>query len=135
MQGSGSTGNVQEGNERFRPRLPNSCDLFDLPVIGDKLTGKKDNVIRFYFENFNGIRSGPRGTDKGRYFGKLMELLEVDCFGATETNLQWNMTRSSPWKLLDLKSGSRTAYACNKNEQTTIKQQGGTCITINGKYG
>ena len=45
------------------------------------------------------------------------------------------MTRSSPWKLLDLKPGSRTAYACNKNEQTTIKQQGGTCITITEKYG
>ena len=53
-------------------------DLLDLPVIGNKITDKHPNVMRFYFENFNGIRSGPYGTDKGKYFGKLMEVLEVD---------------------------------------------------------
>ena len=29
--------------------------LSELPVIGDQLGRKKDNIIRFYFENLNGI--------------------------------------------------------------------------------
>ena len=103
-------------------------------MIGDKLTGKKENVIGFYFKNFNGKRSGARGTDKRRYFGKLMKLLELDCFGEAETKLQWNMTRLSPRKLLDLKTGSRTAYACNKNDQTTNKyhQKSGSMREVMG---
>ena len=76
-----------EGKENYGRKSIKRCDLYDLPFIGDKITGKSPNVIRFYFENFNGIRSGPRGTDKGKYFGTLMETLEVDCFGAAETNL------------------------------------------------
>ena len=36
---------------------------------------------------------------------------------------------------LDLKKGSRTAYACNKNERTNEKQRGGTCITMKEQYG
>ena len=88
-----SSREVRTGNGGKNGRKSiNRCDLYDLPVIGDKITDKSPNVIRFYFENFNGIRSGPRGTDKGKYFGKLMETLEVDCFGAAETNLRWNMS-------------------------------------------
>ena len=68
------------------PTLMRSCNLLKLPVIWDIVKGK--NTIRFYFENLNGIRSGLWGTDKGRYFNSLMEKLEVDCFGAAETNLQ-----------------------------------------------
>ena len=59
-----------------------SCSLYRLPVIGDKIRKKGENSVRFYFENFNGIRSGIKGADKGGFFGKLMETLEVDCFGA-----------------------------------------------------
>ena len=104
-------GGMMGVNLMRRGQSLNRCDLFDLPVIGDRITEKHPNVMRFYFENFNGIRSGPHGTDKGRYFGKLMEALEVDCFGAAETNLQWNMSKSSPHKLLSLQVGDRTAYA------------------------
>ena len=131
-----SSREVRTGNEeKYGRKSINRCDLYDLPVIGDKITDKSPNVIRFYFENFNGIRSGPRGTDKGKYFGKLMETLEVDCFGAAETNLQWNMSKSTPKKLLSLNPGDRTSYACNKHETTTVKQQGGTCLTMTAKYG
>ena len=45
-------------------------------------------MIRFYFKNFNGIRSGIRGTDKGGYFSKLIDTLGVDCFEEYETNLK-----------------------------------------------
>ena len=49
------------------PTLIKSCDLFELPVIGDKIKEKGQNTIRFYFENSNGICSGLCGTVKGRF--------------------------------------------------------------------
>ena len=96
---------------------------------------RRKNTIIFYFENLNGIRSGLWGTDKGRYFTSLIKKLDVDCFGAAETNLQWKMAKTSPIKILNLKQGSRTKYMCNKNETITEKQQGGTCITMKEQYG
>ena len=49
-----SPGNVKEGNARSQPRLSNSCDLFDLPVIGDQLTDKKDiQVLIIVFKRPN----------------------------------------------------------------------------------
>ena len=50
----------------------NCCVLSSLPVIGDKLSRKKDNMVRFYFENFNGIRNQAKGVDKGKYFSGLI---------------------------------------------------------------
>ena len=64
-----------------------------------------------------------------------MEKLEVYCFGAAETNLQWNMARTPPMKTFNLKKGPRTIYTYNKNETTTEKQQGGTCISMKEQYG
>ena len=64
-----------------------------------------------------------------------MKKLEVDCFGAVETNLQLNMAQTSPIKILDLKKGSRTAYMYSKNERTNEKQRGGKCITMKEQYG
>ena len=98
-----------------RNPLSHSCSLHRLPVIGDKIRNKGDNNIRFYFENFNGIRSGIKGVDKGGFFGKLMETLEVDCFGASETNLQWKLAKNSPSKIIGLSKHTRTAYECNRN--------------------
>ena len=46
-----------------------------------------------------------------------MEKLEIDCFGAIKTNLQWDLERASPIKILDLKKASRTAYVYNNNEK------------------
>ena len=80
----------------FRNPFSHSCSLHRLPVIGDKIRNKGGNNIRFYFENFNGIRSGIKGADKGGFFGKLMETLEVDCFGSAETNLQWKLAKKLP---------------------------------------
>ena len=59
----------------------------------------------------------------------------VDCFGTAEKNFQWDMARTSPIKILDLKKGSRTAYVCNKNERTNEKQRSGTCIKMKEQYG
>ena len=59
--------------------------MYDLPVIGDKIVGKLKNVIRFYFENFNSIRSGIKGVETGKFFGKLMNKMEVDYFGKLQT--------------------------------------------------
>ena len=86
--------------------------------------------MRFYFENLNGIKSGIKGAAKRGFFGKLMETLEVDCFGAAETNLQWKLAKNTPSKIIGLSKNTRTAYACNENEQTTEKQQGGTIISM-----
>ena len=92
-------------------------DLVELPVIGDTIKEKGKNTIRFYFENLNSICSGLWRTDKGRFFNSLMEILEIDCFGAVETNLQLDIAQTSLIKFLDLKKGSITVYACNKNER------------------
>ena len=115
---------VSVDNWTVKNPFSNSCSLHRLPVIGDKVRNKGENSVRIYFENFNGIRSGIKGADKGGYFGKLMETLEVDCFGAAETNLQWKLAQNSPSKIIGLGKNTRTAYACNNNEQTTEKQQG-----------
>ena len=61
--------------------------LSEVPVIGDPLGRKKDNMIRFYFENLNGICSHDKKVDKGKFFSSILSKLEVDCFGAAETNL------------------------------------------------
>ena len=80
---------IEERNKRMLdPTSMRSCNLLQLPVIGDIIKEKSKNTIRFYFENLNGIRSGLWRTYKGRYFNSLMKILEVDCFGAAETNLQ-----------------------------------------------
>ena len=103
---------VKERDERIlNPTSMTNCDLLKLPVIGDKIKEKSKNTIKFYFENLNGVHSGLWGTDKGRYFNTLMEKLEVDCFGAAETNLQWGMAQTSLIKLLDLKKDTKTVYA------------------------
>ena len=108
----------------------------EIPVIGDKLGRKKDNMIRFYFENLNGICSHDKGMDKEKFFSSILNKLEVDCFGAAETNLNWKMTTMAPWNLLlDLSPGTKNSFVCNENEAITLKQQGGTCITMMEKYG
>ena len=99
-----------------RHPVSHSCSLHRLPVIGDKIRNKGDNNIRFYFENFNGIRSGIKGADKGGFFQEIDGDLEVDCFGAAETNLQWKIAKNSPSKIIGLGKHTRTAYACNSNE-------------------
>ena len=81
--------NRRGGLNSVRVKSINYCTLSELPVIGDKIRRKKDNMIRMYFENLNGIRSHTKGVDKGKYFASLLDKLEVDCFGAAETNLQW----------------------------------------------
>ena len=73
--------------------------------------------------------SGLWGIDKGIFFNLLMEKLEIDCFGAAETNLHWDIAQASLIKILDLKKGSRTAYVCNKNKRIN-KKKGETCITM-----
>ena len=74
----GSNNNMVAGINSERSKSINYCSLAGLPVIGDKLSRKKDNMIRFYFENFNGIRSHVKGVDKGKYFSGLINKLEID---------------------------------------------------------
>ena len=131
----GSNNNMVGGINSERSKSINYCSLAGLPVIGDKISRKKDNMIRFYFENFNGIRSHVKGVDKGKYFSGLINKLEIDCFGAAETNLQWEMVRTTPKKVLYLAKETKCVHAYNSNEHNTIKQQGGTCVTIMEKYG
>ena len=109
------------GLNSVRVKSINYCTLSELPVIGDKIRRKKDNMVRIYFENINGIRSHTKGVDMGKYFASLLDKLEIDCFGAAETNLQLEMTRTSPRKLLDLSQDTKTSYACNENELMTSK--------------
>ena len=49
---------IRERDKRMLdPTLMRSCNLLQLPVIGDVIKEKSKNTIRFYFENLNGIRS------------------------------------------------------------------------------
>ena len=132
-QGSGKE--LRGGLTSARIKSIKYCALSEIPVIGDSISRKRENTVRMYFENLNGICSHTKGVDKGKYFSTLLDKLEIDCFGAVETNLQWKITRTSPRKVLDLSHDTKTTYACNDNEQTTKKQQGGTCVTIMERYG
>ena len=106
----------------FRSKTRVHKFLSEVPVIGDPLGKKKDNMIRFYFENLNGICSHDNKVDKGKFFSSILNKLEVDCFGAAVTNLNWRMTTRSPRNLLDLSMDTRSSFACNENEMTTLKQ-------------
>ena len=85
--------------------------LSEIPVIGDQLERKKDNMIRFYFENLNGTCSHDKKVDKGKFFSSILSKLEVDCFREAETNLNWKMTTRSPRNFLDLSMDTRTSFA------------------------
>ena len=61
--------------------LLRSCNLKELPVIGDEIEEKEQNTIRFYFENLNGICSGLWGIDKERFLNLHMEKLKINYFG------------------------------------------------------
>ena len=135
VTGQGSDNKMTGGVNSGRSKSINYCPLSSLPVIGDKLNRKKENMVRFYFENFNGIRSHVKGVDKGKYFSGLLNKLEIDCFGAAETNLHWDMVRTTPKKVLYLPNETKNVYAYNTNENNTKKQQGGTCVTIMERYG
>ena len=56
------------------PTLIKSCNLQELPVIGDKIEEKEQNTVRFYFENLNGICSGLWGIDKGFFYSSYGEI-------------------------------------------------------------
>ena len=47
------------------------------------------NRAAYVFENLNGICSHVKGVDKGKYLSLILNKLEVDCFGSTETSLHW----------------------------------------------
>ena len=131
----GSWKELRGGLTSARIKSIKYCALSEIPVIGDSISWKRENTVRMYFENLNSICSHKKGVDKGKYFSTLLDKLEIDCFGAVETNLQWKMMRTSPRKVLDLSHDTKTTYACNDNEQTIKKQQGGTCVTIMERYG
>ena len=95
----GPTNNMTGGVNSDRSKSIKYCSLNSLPVIGDQLIRKQENMVRLYFENFNGIRSHIKGVDKGKYFSSLLNKLEIDGFGAAETNLNWNMAHTSPKKV------------------------------------
>ena len=107
--------------------------LRDIPVYGDKLTGKSENMVRLYFENIDGF--GLHRTSAGLaakkdivYFIQLMQRLGVDIIGGAEVRTQWKLVpqQHSLSKLLDLRDGSRCIAAFNTHERFTINQQGGT---------
>ena len=55
----------EKKSKLINPKSIKSCDLLQLPVIGDKIKDKIQNTIRFYFENINSICSRLLGIDKG----------------------------------------------------------------------
>ena len=111
----------------------------DVPVHGDKLTGKPDDCIRIYFENVDGFvvpdnqNKKNNINNKQNYLRQLLLRLDADVFGGVETRQQFELLPKvhSLERQLDLRDGSRCQTSHNLHERFGVCQQGGTCITTN----
>lgn len=100
---------------------------------GNRITRKKENTTRVYYQNVNGIT---QGKDWTRWEAIVHELqrMEVDMFGLAETNVQWNpttkhiATQKARHHYPQCKLGTSVCDELN----TRTKQQGGTCLGITG---
>ena len=94
----------------------------DVPVHGDKLTGKADNNIRLYFENIDGFgvdeKKSPLLNKDVTYFNNLLKRIEVDVVGGTEPRTQWDMVPQSHslLKVLNLRDGTCCCSGHNTHE-------------------
>ena len=110
--------------------------LEDIPVHGDDILQKKEDNVRFYFENIDGFsvniqKPAVNNNDKITYFNSLLSRLEVDVVGGAEARTNWSMvpgTHHLP-RLLQRREGARTITAHNTHERFSIAQQGGTFMS------
>ena len=111
----------------------------DVPVHGDKLTGKPEDCIRLYFENVDGFVIPSNQIKKNKinnkqtYLRQLLLRLDADVFGGVETRQHFDLLPKvqSLERQLDLREGSRCQTSHNIHERFGLCQQGGTCITTN----
>ena len=128
----------ENGNQNTFTRLEDKWfKLSDIPVHGDTLTGKSNNIIRFFFENVDGFVV--RGKKKNRcnknkhkqcYLNNLLSSLEIDIFGGSETLQKLDLLPH--WKSLHkqmvLREEERFQTSHNVHDQSSESQQGGTCM-------
>ena len=109
--------------------------LGDIDAIGDRLAVKEDGVIRFFYENFDGLPLTKRkGTfQKYRKLDLLRKRLELDVIGGTETQMNWNrIAREDQLKEKMGDAGAKIVTSHNMNECVGARQQGGTCTMAFG---
>lgn len=104
--------------------------------FGDLLSSPKPkNTTRFLFQNVNGIYKGGSWNDLSSLSRKLAPL-QVDVFGAAETNINWNHTRNQQAKNI-LQRHSKicsVSTSSNAEKNPTSYQPGGTISAMFGKY-
>lgn len=135
----------KDRTNRQREKCRRWNKLEDIPVYGNKIKGKKDNVIRLYFENVDGLGipcnensiNNNKETEKQQYLSRLFTKLDVDIFGGVEVRQQWDLIGKNKGlsKQMDLREGSRVQTSHNVHERFSKCQQGGTCITVNELIG
>ena len=89
----------KDRTNRQREKCRRWNKLEDIPVYGNKIKGKKDNVIRLYFENVDGLGipcnensiNNNKETGKQQYLSRLFTKLDVDIFGGVEVRQQWDL--------------------------------------------
>jgi hypothetical protein len=104
--------------------------------FGDLITSPKHpNSIRIAFQNVNGIQKA-KSWNELKSFSHKLSTLNVDIFGAAETNLKWTFARNQQVKAILQKTHNMCSISTssNKEESLTAYQPGGTLTAIFHKY-
>ena len=94
----GDNDNEIMGDFRSNKRSGKWSKFKDIPVHGDPIIGKENHMIRFYFENVDGLVLPMKNNnkqliknDKQTYLNQLFSRLEVDIFGGVEIRQQHDL--------------------------------------------
>jgi hypothetical protein len=104
--------------------------------FGDQITSPKHpNSIRIAFQNVNGIQKAKSWNELKSLSNKLTKL-NIDIFGAAETNLKWTFARNQQVKTILQKSQKTCSISTssNKEESFSAYQPRGTLTAIFHKY-
>ena len=132
------------GDFRSNKRSGKWSKFKDIPVHGDPIIGKENHMIRFYFENVDGLVLPMKNNnkqliknDKQTYLNQLFSRLEVDIFGGVEIRQQHDLVPPLQRldKQLDIREGGRLQTSHNVHERFSTNQQGGTCMMTNEHIG
>ena len=107
-----------------------SC-LKDIEVVGDKICGKRDGVLRVWYENFDGFPTSSARDRHGkiRKMNLLKKRLGLDIVGGSEVQLDWSLMekKRSLEEVLQHETRIRVSTGHNEHECVGRRQQGGVC--------
>jgi hypothetical protein len=104
--------------------------------FGDLLQSPKpQHTVRFLFQNVNGIQKANSWKEFSSFSQKITQV-QVDVFGAAETNLKWNHKLNQQAKSILQKHHKNCSIntSSNREECYSAYQPGGTLTTILNKY-